>query len=284
MRLLEGNDSHGFSLTRNFGDNDIPRYAILSHTWGPDTEEVTYQELMDGTGTSKAGYEKIRFCGEQARRNGIQYFWVDTCCIDKTNNNELSEAINSMFRWYRDAAKCYVFLTDVSRPACEADDMPHQPPWELAFRKSRWFTRGWTLQELIAPTSVEFFSKERENLGNKKTLERHISDITRIPVKAFRGNTLSDFSVAERMAWAETRNTSRPEDIAYSLFGIFDVQLPLLYGEGKEKAFKRLREEIEKSSKGKFSSSGISVHPVYVLMVRAYCKSRCQARRLFCCV
>ena len=113
MRLLERNDSGEFSLTKNFGDNDILRYAILSHTWGPDTEEVTFKELIDGTGTSKIGYEKIRFCGEQAGRDGIQYFWVDTCCIDKTNNIELSEAINSMFRWYRDAAKCYVFLSDV---------------------------------------------------------------------------------------------------------------------------------------------------------------------------
>ena len=115
MRLLERNNSSEFSLTQDFGD-DIPRYAILSHTWGADTEEVTFRDLMDGTGKSKAGYNKIRFCGEQARRDGLQYFWVDTCCIDKSNNNELSEAINSMFRWYRNAAKCYVYLSDVPRP------------------------------------------------------------------------------------------------------------------------------------------------------------------------
>jgi hypothetical protein len=207
---------------------------------------------MDGTGTSKISYEKIRFCGEQARRDSIQYFWVDTCYIDKTNNNELSEAINSMFRWYCNAAKCYVFLSNISRPALDVNNKPHQMSWESAFRRSRWFTRGWTLQELIAPKSVEFFSKECESLGNKTTLERHICKITRIPVKALRRSSLSDFSVAERISWAETRNTTRPEDIAYSLFGIFDVQNPLLYGESKEKAVKRLREGIEKSLKGKF--------------------------------
>ena len=159
MHLLEYNNDGEFSLTKDFGD-DIPRYAILSHTWGADTEEVTFRDLMDGTGKSKAGYDKIRFCGEQARRDGLQYFWVDTCCIDKSNNNELSEAINSMFRWYRNAAKCYVYLSDVLRPAFDMNDKSNQLPWESAFRKSRWFTRGWTLQELIAPASVEFFSKD----------------------------------------------------------------------------------------------------------------------------
>jgi hypothetical protein len=105
MRLLERNNNGEFTLAEDFLYN-IPPYAILSHTWGPDTEEVTLKDLMDGTGKSKAGYAKIRFCGEQAGRDGVQYFWVDTCCIDKSNNNELSEAINSMFQWYRNAIKC----------------------------------------------------------------------------------------------------------------------------------------------------------------------------------
>jgi len=100
MRLLVHNNDGKFSLTKDFG-NDTPQYAIVSHTWGPDTEEVTFRDLMNGSGMSKVGYHKIRFCGEQARRDGLRYFWVDTCCIDKSNNNELSEAINSMFRWSR---------------------------------------------------------------------------------------------------------------------------------------------------------------------------------------
>jgi hypothetical protein len=240
MRLLERRDDGEFSLTDDLHDHEIPRYAILSHTWG--AEEVTFRDLMDGTGKGKSGYNKICFCGEQARRDGLQYFWVDTCCIDKSSSAELSEAIISMFRWYRDAAKCYVYLSDI-------DTFNQQLPWESAFRKSRWFTRGWTLQELIAPSSVEFFSRDQEKLGNKESLVRLIHEITGIPVRALRGSRMSDFSVAERLSWAEKRNTTREEDEAYSLLGLFNIQIPALYGEGRENAFKRLREEIDKSYK-----------------------------------
>jgi Heterokaryon incompatibility protein (HET) len=171
-------------LTKDFVGGEIPEYAILSHTWGADTEEVIYRDLIDGTGKNKVGYEKIRFCGQQARRDRLQYFWVDTCCIDKSNAVELQEAINSMFRWYRNAVKCYVYLPDVSSPGIDIGNKSDQLPWEMAFRISRWFTRGWTLQELIAPTSVEFFSKNRKLLGDKRSLEQHICEITRIPSKA----------------------------------------------------------------------------------------------------
>ncbi|KAN0067930.1 HET domain containing protein [Elaphomyces granulatus] len=250
MRLLECNSAGEFSLTKKFVSDDIPRYAILSHTWGPDTEEVSFKDMMDGTGMSKPGYHKIQFCGEQAGHDSLQYFWIDTCCIDKSNSTELQEAINSMFRWYRDAAKCYVYFADVMRPALDADGKPSLLPWESSFQKSRWFARGWTLQELIAPAVVEFFSKEGEYLGNKRSLERHIHEVTGIPVKALQGSPLSDFSVPERMLWAENRDTTHKEDKAYSLLGIFDVHMPLIYGEGREKALKRLREEIDKASKG----------------------------------
>lgn len=251
MRLLERN-SAGEICLKNFIGDEAPPYAILSHTWG--TEEVSFKDLMDGAGKNKQGYNKIRFCGEQAWCDGLQYFWVDTCCIDKTSSAELQEAINCMFRWYRDAVKCYVYLVDVSRPACDADNEPSKLAWELSFRKSRWFTRGWTLQELIAPASVQFFSKEGVTLGTKSSLEQHICNVTGIPVEALRGHLLSDFTIPERIAWIEDRETTRKEDKAYSLFGIFDVQMPLLYGEGRKKAFKRLREEIDKAAKGGFLS------------------------------
>jgi heterokaryon incompatibility protein (HET) len=254
MRFLKTNETGEFSLTQDLlvtSKDDIPRYAILSHTWGADAEEVSFKDMMDGTGTSKPGYHKIWFCGEQARRDGLQYFWIDTCCIDKSSSTELQEAINSMFRWYNNAAKCYVYLADVSRPAFDTDGKSSQLPWETSFRKCRWFGRGWTLQELVAPALVEFFSKEGEHLGNKRSLERHIHEVTGIPVEALRGSLLSDFSVPERMSWAEKRETTREEDKAYSLLGIFDIHMPLIYGEGREKAFKRLREEIDKASKGK---------------------------------
>ena len=176
---------------------------------------------------------------------------VNTDCIDKSNNNELSEAINSIFRWYQRAVKCYVYLLDVLQPALDADDEFNQRPWESDFRKSRWFTRGWTLQELLAPASVEFFSKEGEKIGNKKSLERHIREITRIPVKALQGSPLSSFSITERISWQESRETTRKEDKVYSLLGIFEVHMPLIYGEGRKNAFKRLRKEIDEASKGK---------------------------------
>jgi hypothetical protein len=255
MRLLQYNNDSDFSLTEFF-EGDIPEeYAILSHRWG--AEEVTFKDLTDGTSkmkARKAGYGKIQFCGEQARRDGLQYFWVDTCCIDKSNAVELQEAINSMFRWYRDATKCYVYLPDVSRPRTDSASGFNEA-WESTFRKSQWFTRGWTLQELIAPASVDFFSKEGELLGNKASLERHICERTGIPANALRGGPLSDFSVAERMSWAASRETYRPEDKAYSLLGIFDVNIPLIYNEGKDKAMNRLREEIDKASKGRSLSS-----------------------------
>jgi hypothetical protein len=260
MRLLKCKNAGVFSLTPDLIGDDVPLYAILSHTWGADTEEVTFKDLIDGTGKSKPGYDKIRFCGEQARRDGLQYFWVDTCCIDKSNNTELSEAINSMFRWYRNAAKCYVYLADVSRPALDANDKSSQLPWQSSFRKSRWFTRGWTLQELLAPASVEFFSKEGEKLGNKKSLERHISEITGIPVKALQGSPLSEFSVTERMLWADKRETTRKEDKAYSLLGIFDVYMSLIYGEGRDNALTRLRGKIGKTLKGKSLSCTSVLH------------------------
>lgn len=166
MRLLERTAAGEVRLTRDFPDNEIPQYAILSHTWGSD--EVLYRDLTDGTGENKLGYDKIRFCGDRAWRDGLQFFWVDTCCINKPDNTELQEAINSMFRWYRDAKVCWVYLSDVSVSAPGDGSVP--PSWEAAFRRSRWFTRGWTLQELIAPASVEFFSKEGVRLGDKKSL------------------------------------------------------------------------------------------------------------------
>ncbi|KAH8659280.1 vegetative incompatibility protein HET-E-1 [Tricladium varicosporioides] len=250
MRLLEYNSTGQLSLTKAFMGDNTPQYAILSHTWGADTEEVTYRDLMDGIGESKAGYGKIRLCGEWAKRDGLRYFWVDTCCIDKSNSVELQEAINSMFRWYRNAVKCYVYLSDVSTKEREGSDQFSEQAWESAFRSSRWFTRGWTIQELIAPTSVEFFSKEEEQLGNKRTLEQQLHEITGIAISALRGAPLSQFSVDERLSWAKNRKTTREEDIAYSLLGIFNVHMPMIYSEGRENAFRRLREEINKPLKG----------------------------------
>ena len=269
MRLLKYVDGK-ISLTKDLNHN-IPPYAILSHTWGPDEKEVTYRDLIAGAGEDKAGYEKIRFCAKQAARDNLQHFWIDACCIDKANNTELHEAINSMFRWYHNAARCYVYLVDVSvtqstPPSRHPWDSPPRkkqrresiasatscsmgPPnllWEPAFRASRWFTRGWTLQELLAPTSVEFFSKDSQRLGDKTSLEKQIHEITSIPISALRGTELSKFHVNERFEWAEGRQTTREEDAVYCLLGIFGVFMSLRYGEGKDKEAVRLRKKLEK--------------------------------------
>ena len=127
MRLLQHNDDGEFSL-REFISDGIPPYAILSHIWGSDGEEITFSDMMEGRGKNKSGYLKLRFCGEQAARDGLRYFWVDTCCIDKSSSAELQEAINSQFAWYHNAICCYVYLSDVSTVA--------------SLRHSRWFTRG----------------------------------------------------------------------------------------------------------------------------------------------
>ena len=261
MRLLELKNHGEFSLTNDLIDN-VPPYVILSHTWGADTDEVTFRDLVDNTGKSKAGYNKIRFCEQQAKRDSLKYIWVDTCCIDKSNNTELSEAINSMFRWYREAAKCYVYLSDVSASSSDETNQSSGFIWESAFRKSRWFTRGWTLQELIAPVSVEFFSGEGRRLGDKKSLAQQVYEITGIPINALQGSPLSHFSVSARISWAENRETKRKEDKAYSLMGLFDIHMPLIYGEGREKAYMRLRDEIDKRSRSK-TASYISIDDLY---------------------
>jgi hypothetical protein len=161
MRLLQIEADGAFSLGEYVG-RDIPRYAILSHRWGLDHEEVTFRDFVEGTGKSKAGYRKLTFCGKQAANDGLRFFWIDTCCIDKASSAELSEAINSMFHWYQDAAKCYVYLSDVS-----TSDFARN---EQSFQGSSWFKRGWTLQELVAPMSVEFFSSDGDYIGDKSSM------------------------------------------------------------------------------------------------------------------
>ncbi|KAF2995351.1 mediator of RNA polymerase II transcription subunit 13 [Curvularia kusanoi] len=227
-----------------FLGKDRPPYAILSHTWGNDGEEVLFEDIRLGTGRDKTGYQKLRFCASQARNDGLDYFWVDTCCIDKPSSTELGEAINSMFKWYRDAARCYAYLSDVSAGA----EMTRGK--NKAFHESRWFTRGWTLQELLAPKSVEFFSKDGQKLGDKTSLSMDIQEITGIPPGALEGGyaSVSRFSVEERLSWAEGRDTKREEDAAYSLLGLFGLCIPLLYGEEREGAFRRLHRERDIAS------------------------------------
>ena len=252
MHLLQLQGGGSFSLVE-FQGNNIPPYAILSHTWGPSNEEVTYQDLLNSTGKDKIGYRKLTFCGEQAAKDGLNYFWIDTCCIDKSSSAELSEAINSMFRWYQNAEMCYVYLSDVSSRTSDRN-AKFSRRWKREFRKSKWFTRGWTLQELLAPRDVIFYDRNWRKLGTKSGYARWISQIAAIDAKALAEpesshgirERLNSFSVAKRMSWASRRITTRAEDMSYCLLGIFNVNMPLLYGEG-ERAFIRLQEEILKT-------------------------------------
>ncbi|KAI1115590.1 HET-domain-containing protein [Nemania sp. NC0429] len=254
MRLL---NIDTLQLELFLNENTRPPYVILSHTWLPDAEEVGFEDLLRFheavekgetavafSIASRAGFKKIRGCCDTAKQfDHVQWAWVDTCCIDKRSSSELSEAINSMFKWYRNAKRCYVFLQDVT--GSENDP---------SFRKSRWFTRGWTLQELLAPKLVSFYDRDWNIIGtihddalritdDDSQLCDVVSSITSIPIAFLKGAPLTDACVAKRMSWASKRESTRPEDVAYSLLGIFDVNMPLLYGEGR-KAFIRLQEEI----------------------------------------
>jgi hypothetical protein len=254
MRLLKRSLNGELELI-SFTDDKPPPYAILSHTW-TESREVTYSELVSGTGKEKTGYSKIRFCADRAAQDGLQYSWVDTCCINKSTVQELQTAINSMFRWYQGACKCYVYLLDVQVPAEVINAQDFRITWVEAFRRSQWFTRGWTLQELIASPTVEFFSKDGTQLGTKISLEQEIHEITGVPISALRGQqALSEFSVTERMSWVAGRTTTFKEDKVYCMLGIFDVFLPLIYGEGEAYATDRLEAEIQRRQLGQGTES-----------------------------
>ncbi|KAI9060062.1 hypothetical protein FKP32DRAFT_1578639, partial [Trametes sanguinea] len=217
------------TATGQFVIKSLPvEYAILSHTWRSEDEggEQTYRDIRE---------IQENFC-KIAHDAGYDLAWLDTCCIDQTSSAELSEAINSMYAWYQQAAVCYVYLCDVS-----GDD---PEPMISQFRESRWHRRGWTLQELIAPTRVIFLTKTWESFGTKSTHIWTLAEITGIRASILAGRQgVEEASVAERMSWAARRRTTRIEDEAYSLLGLFGLYMSPIYGEGAN-AFIRLQEQI----------------------------------------
>ncbi|EJF60486.1 hypothetical protein DICSQDRAFT_87956 [Dichomitus squalens LYAD-421 SS1] len=274
MWLLRTDRAELVYFPRNFDADG--GYAILSHTWD-ERGEQTFQEVRDiGERCKRARTNprddpqlspKIRECCRLAERHGLRWAWADSCCIDKNSSSELSESINSMYRWYSDAEECYAYLVDVpSDCVLTARDS--------AFRRSRWHTRGWTLQELIAPASFRFYSCDWEELGNRADLAELLQEITKIPREIFTRETRpSEHSVSARMRWASGRQTTRSEDEAYCLMGLFDVSMPTNYGEG-EKAFMRLQYEIMRRDPdlslfawgytlacGSFRGQGLTLHP-----------------------
>lgn len=229
MRLLNA-QTHEL---QEYTGKDVPKYAILSHRW--EEEEVSFQDLNSPTYLTKKGYEKIKSACRLTLQYGLGHLWIDTCCIDKGSSAELAEAINSMYRWYAGAAVCFAYLCDVQ--------LPKSP-----IRESAWFSRGWTLQELIAPRWVHFYDTNWKFLGTKEGLIETLADTTRIDESVLSGRREpSSCSIAQRMSWAARRVTTRIEDRAYSLLGLFNVNMPLLYGE-EDKAFMRLQEEIIRNS------------------------------------
>ncbi|KIW45055.1 uncharacterized protein PV06_03476 [Exophiala oligosperma] len=238
MRLLH---TTKYTLEEFYDEGEL-WYAILSHTWAE--EEVTFQDLTTTDRPvnfkSKNGFEKLRKTCLRAKEDGFEYVWIDTCCINKQSSAELSESINSMYRWYQNAAACYAYLADVIFKPIQGLD-------QSGFYWSQWFRRGWTLQELIAPSIVIFLDQSWAQIGTKSTLSSVISKVTGIPKIILHGGNLDEQSIATRLSWASQRQTTRTEDIAYCLLGLFDINMPLLYGEG-ERAFVRLQEEIIKVS------------------------------------
>jgi len=222
---------------RDFYQIDIPPYAILSHTWGD--EEVVFQEMSSRNQKLKKGFTKIKKTCDLAHEDGLDYAWVDTCCIDKSSSAELTEAINSMYQWYSEADLCYVYLEDLLSGGSIEEELP----------RCKWFTRGWTLQELLAPKHakhVQFYDMDWNYRGSKQDFWSTISACTGVRGSVLNKEiTLANCSVPERMSWAARRETTRIEDTAYCLLGIFNVNMPLLYGEGR-KSFRRLQEEIVK--------------------------------------
>lgn len=233
-------------------DDATTAYAILSHRWG---DEVNYNEINELTRTgeeerekirARNGYKKILGSCRQTMKDGLQWLWVDTCCIDKRSSSELSEAINSMYRWYENSAKCYAYLHDVDSPTFVTE--PDHRQFNNSNGWPEWFSRGWTLQELIAPRDVQYFNEHWVPIGSKRNLADTLEKITRIPQAVLINGLASGVrSAAQVMSWAADRKTTRVEDRAYSLMGLFGVHMPMLYGEGKS-AFHRLQLEIVRSS------------------------------------
>lgn len=221
----------------------VPPYVILSHRW--DEREISFLEMetIDEHHELKESksFDKIKNCCKQAAEVGFEYAWIDTCCINKTDDAELAEALSSMYNWYRGSQVCYAYLSDVlssENPESEGS----------SFRKSRWFTRGWTLQELLAPLHVTFFGADWTEIGTKSSLRAVITELTRIDHRTLLVNVTENISVAQRMSWAADRETAVPEDRAYSLMGLFGItNMRMRYGEGNN-AFRRLQLEILKTS------------------------------------
>ncbi|THU84277.1 HET-domain-containing protein, partial [Dendrothele bispora CBS 962.96] len=247
MRLL---NTENFKVEEFLTDSNIPPFAILSHRWGDN--KLLFKDIQNlKTAKKKPGWPKVRDACKYVKKYRFKYIWIDTCCIDKSSSAELSEALNSMYKYYGDSQVCIAYLGDV--PGGKSEERFGESGW---FRKSEWFRRGWTLQELIAPRYMIFLDEDWNQIGTRYSMRKVISmkviglvKITSIPVDVFeKPGKIDDYSIAQKMSWAAFRETKRAEDMAYCLMGLFGVNMPPIYGEGGQKAFMRLQQEIIKYS------------------------------------
>ncbi|EGS17115.1 uncharacterized protein CTHT_0074450 [Thermochaetoides thermophila DSM 1495] len=240
-------ESYEIERANRNGESHHQRYSSLEVLAQAAASASTHQSTNTGPHPAelKPGYQKILYAVEQAEKDGFEYVWVDTACIDRTSSTDVSEAINSAFQWYSRAGICYAYLADV-----QADDnIEGYRTWLDLFNMSRWFKRAWTLPELLAPKKLVFYAKGWKLLGTKSSLVKHVARVTKIDeVTLIEPKLVHKASIAQRLAWAAGRQASRPEDVAYSLLGLFGIHMPIVYGEGAEAAFQRLQEEIIKRS------------------------------------
>ncbi|KAF2773724.1 hypothetical protein EJ03DRAFT_305300 [Teratosphaeria nubilosa] len=238
MRLL---DVQSFEMRSFHDDAELPQYAILSHTWREDGEPE-FSNVLElskwSWSRTKTLYRKVSAAAHLARKDGLQWIWIDTCCIDRGNLVKVQEAVNASFRWYQEAEICYVYLEDLDTHA----------QWMESFSNCTWFSRGWTLSELLAPRKTRSYNNVWRHVGTKAMLARVIARITGIDAAIIRQRrALSSVSAAARLSWAAKRKTRRVEDQAHCLLGIFGISMPILYGEGP-RAFHRLQEELINTS------------------------------------
>jgi hypothetical protein len=264
MYLIKSDGSYKlerFEPSRLWKDSS-KKYAILSHTWAQNNwEEVTFDDMKDlDTARKKPGFNKLENVCKKAAASKIPYFWIDTCCIDKSGpHDQIQSEINSMYRYYSEAEVCYVLLSDVpgSCPQLKDKDKLKEVfpkskwTWQKHIMNSRWFTRGWTLQELVAPKKVEFYNRRWVWIGSLRgAFLETVSKTTQIPSELLQKKpkvSLEDYTIAQRMTWAANRETTKEEDMAYCLLGIFNITMATIPAEGL-RAFERLQLEIIRRS------------------------------------
>ena len=218
-------------------------YIILSHVWMANEIEYenmeNFQKICVSPFYEKSATKIVGACQKVLvyDKGEVVHLWMDTVCINKKDPAEVSASINSMYRWYKGAKACFAYLDDFPTDGVEI------------FTQSRWFDRGWTLQELVAPKNVVFYDKHWKEIGSKETLHKQLEKRTKINTRTLlEPGAVNHASISERMSWYAGRKVTVPEDTAYCLLGLFGVTMPLLYGEGQERAFHRLQEEIMRYS------------------------------------